>query len=82
MGKFESSGVFEGRWVDDEVVEGKYKDNQGNKYKGKFQKGRIQGEGTCTMSNGDRYQGMFLEGKFHGQGKMYYKHINVAGFSV
>ena len=47
--------------------------NNGNKYKGSFEKDKKCGYGKLIFESGDIYEGRFLNNKFDGEGHYYYK---------
>lgn len=71
---FKNKLVYEGDWLDNSRHgDGKLYSEKSGKlvYKGQFEKGFPQGEGTSYENNKVVYEGQFVKGKAEGQGKLY-----------
>jgi len=61
--------TFEGKFIDGDYINGRYRFVTGSVYDGSFKKGKIDGLGTHKFSNGDVYIGGFKNGLKDGKGK-------------
>lgn len=64
--------VHKGIFSDGKLIEGEILYATGNKYIGKFIDGKLEGNGTCILSDGNKYVGEFKNNKFEGYGTLYF----------
>ncbi|TNV77946.1 hypothetical protein FGO68_gene10875 [Halteria grandinella] len=64
--------IFEGWFIDSELVTGRYLWSDMYQYVGKFQKFKAHGQGSAYYKNGSMYIGQWKNGSFHGEGTYYY----------
>jgi len=58
---------YEGMFINNEFIEGKYTFHTGDVYEGEFLNGVFNGDGKLTLVNGDIYEGRFADGYFNGK---------------
>jgi hypothetical protein len=68
--EFADGRVFEGQYINDQMVEGKMTYQDGSTYTGSWVDGMRHGKGRCMFTDNSVYEGEFREGEFYGYGKM------------
>ena len=66
-------GVYEGNWINGELIGYGQMWRAGNVYEGYFEAGEQNGYGKMTYRNGDVYEGEFVNGEPSGYGEMTYE---------
>mmetsp|Transcript_7257 Transcript_7257/g.14866 ORF Transcript_7257/g.14866 Transcript_7257/m.14866 type:complete len:725 (-) Transcript_7257:162-2336(-) len=68
--KFADGRIFEGEYINGQMVEGKMTYQDGSTYTGGWVDGMRHGRGRCVFTDQSVYEGEFREGEFFGFGKM------------
>lgn len=64
--------LFEGWFINDQIVTGRYIWSDSYTYTGQFRDFKAHGSGTAYYKNGSRYDGQWKQGAFDGQGSYFY----------
>eukprot|EP00977_Amphora_coffeiformis_P021457 scaffold9369_cov182-Amphora_coffeaeformis.AAC.2 len=68
--RFADGRIFEGEYVNGQMVEGKMIYQDGSTYSGSWVNGMRHGHGRCVFTDNSVYEGELKEGEFFGHGKM------------
>ncbi|KAL7579949.1 hypothetical protein ACA910_004945 [Epithemia clementina (nom. ined.)] len=68
--KFADGRIFDGEYINGQMVEGKMTYQDGSTYTGGWVDGMRHGRGRCVFTDQSVYEGEFREGEFFGYGKM------------
>jgi hypothetical protein len=67
--RFSNGRVFEGRYQDGDMIQGKMTYSNGSTYEGYWKEGLRNGVGRCVFVDNSVYEGEFKDGEFDGRGK-------------
>jgi hypothetical protein len=68
--RFSNGRVFEGRYQDGDMIQGKMTYSNGSTYEGYWKEGLRNGVGRCVFVDNSVYEGEFKNGEFEGRAKM------------